>query len=67
MTNLKQYRVMRGLTQLELSVRSGISLRTLQDYEQGRKPINQAAAIKVCKLAEILDCNVWELLEDEDD
>ena len=65
MTNLKQYRIMRGLTQLDLATRTGISLRTLQDYEQGRKDINKAAAITVCKLAEELECNVWELLEEE--
>lgn len=65
MTNLKQYRIMRDLTQLELATRAGISLRTLQDYEQGRKDINKAAAITVCKLAEELECNVWELLEEE--
>lgn len=65
MTNLKQYRIMRGLTQLDLATRTGISLRTLQDYEQGRKDINKAAAIIVCKLAEELECNVWELLEEE--
>lgn len=65
MTNLKQYREMRKLSQRELAEKSGVSLRTLQDYEQGRKPINQAAAITVYKLSEVLECNVWELLEDE--
>lgn len=65
MTNLKQYREMRKLSQRELAERAGVSLRTLQDYEQGRKDINKAAAITVCKLAEELECNVWELLEEE--
>lgn len=67
MTNLKQYREMRKLSQRELAEKAGINLRTLQDYEQGRKPINQAAAITVYKLSEALDCAVWELLEDEED
>lgn len=65
MTNLKQYRKIRKITQKELAERAKISLRTLQDYEQGRKPINQAAAITVYRLSEVLGCNVWELLEDE--
>jgi transcriptional regulator with XRE-family HTH domain len=65
MTNLKQYREMRKLSQRELAERSGVSLRTLQDYEQGRKNINLAAAITVQKLAEALGCASWELLEDE--
>jgi transcriptional regulator with XRE-family HTH domain len=56
---------MRKLSQRELAERSGVSLRTLQDYEQGRKNINLAAAITVQKLAEALKCASWELLEDE--
>jgi transcriptional regulator with XRE-family HTH domain len=56
---------MRKLSQRELAERSGVSLRTLQDYEQGRKNINLAAAITVQKLAEALGCASWELLEDE--
>ena len=66
MTNLKQYREMRKLSQRELAEKAGINLRTLQDYEQGRKPINQAAAITVYKLSEVLECAVWEILEDEE-
>lgn len=65
-TNLKQYRLMRGISRKELAEKVGISVRTLQDYEQGRKNINGAAAITVCKMAEELDCNPWELLEVED-
>ena len=65
-TNLKKWRTIRDLTQRELAERAGISLRTLQDYEQGRKSINGAAAITVCKLADELVCEPFELLEDED-
>lgn len=65
MTNLKRLREMRGFTQKELAERSGISLRTLQDYEQGRKPINQAAAITVYNIAQALGSGkrVEDLLE----
>lgn len=63
MTNLKQYREMRKLSQRELAERSGVSLRTLQDYEQGRKPINQAAAITVLRIAQALGVTVEDLLE----
>ena len=65
-TNLKKWRTVRNLTQRELAEKAGISLRTLQDYEQGRKSINGAAAITVCKLADELICEPFELLEDED-
>lgn len=65
-TKLKKWRTIRNLTQRELAEKAGISLRTLQDYEQGRKSINGAAAITVCKLADELICEPFELLEDED-
>ena len=65
MTNLQHYRKSRGISQSELARQSGVNVRTLQDYEQGRKNINLAAAITVQKLAEALDCASWELLEDE--
>lgn len=65
MTNLKRYRENKNLSQRQLSEQTGVNLRTLQDYEQGRKNINLAAAITVQKLAEALGCASWELLEDE--
>lgn len=65
MTNLKRIRTESGITQLELAVRSGVNLRTLQDYEQGRKPINQAAAITVLRIAQELGVTVEDLLEIE--
>jgi transcriptional regulator with XRE-family HTH domain len=65
-TNLKKWRAIRNMTQKELAEKAGISLRTLQDYEQGRKSINGAAALTVCKLADELVCEPFELLEDED-
>ena len=65
-TNLKKWRTIRNLTQKELAEKAGISLRTLQDYEQGRKSINGAAALTVCKLADELVCEPFELLEDGD-
>ena len=63
MTNLKKYRESAGLTQAELSKRTGVNLRTLQDYEQGRKPINQAAAITVYRIATALGVVVEDILE----
>lgn len=65
MTNLQEYRKMRQISQRQLAEQTGVNLRTLQDYEQGRKNINLAAAITVQKLAEALDCASWELLENE--
>lgn len=36
MTNLRRQRRARGMTQLELAVRAGIALRTVQRLERGR-------------------------------
>ena len=65
MTNLQEYRKKSGLSQSKLAKQAGVNVRTLQDYEQGRKNINLAAAITVQKLAEALGCASWEILEDE--
>lgn len=63
MTNLKETRKLKGMSQKELSESSGVNVRLIQDYEQGHKNINNAKAITVYKLSEALGCNVWEILE----
>ena len=67
MTNLKKTRVLKGWSRQELSEATGINIRMIQYYEQGVKDINKAEAMRVYKLAEALDCNVWELLEFENE
>lgn len=53
MTNLQKARNSSGkwITQRQVASAAGMSLRTYQDYEQGAKDINHAAAITVFKLA----------------
>lgn len=63
MTPLKQKRIAAGMTQEELSYYTDISIRTLQDYEQGQKPLEKAAAITVLKIAKALYTTVEELIE----
>ena len=64
MTDLKAYRKAAGMTQLELAAASCVNLRTLQDYEQGRKPISQAAAVTVYRIARALDVTVEDLIKE---
>lgn len=64
-TNLARIRKESGLTQPQLSERSGINVRMIQHYEQGVKDINKASALTVYKLAEALGTTVGELLEKE--
>ena len=41
-TKLKDQREKAGLSQGKLADKAGLSVRTLQDYEQGRKNLNGA-------------------------
>ena len=62
-TYLKKFRKLAGLTQSQLSEETGIPVKTIQQYEQGRKDINKAQAEYVIKLAQVLCCSPMDLLE----
>ena len=64
-TNLKRKRMEADLSQRELSETSGVPIRMLQEYEQGRKNINKAQAGYVVRLADALCCEVKDILEIE--
>jgi transcriptional regulator with XRE-family HTH domain len=64
MNNLKHYRTKAGLSQSQLAEKAGTSTRTLQDYEQNRKPLEKAAAITVLNLARALGCTVENLIDE---
>ena len=63
-SRLKFFREYKGLTQAELAEKSGINVRMIQHYEQGTKDINTASVITVLQLAEALDCDVYEIIND---
>lgn len=62
-TNLQYYRNLKRITQAELSKRADVNLRTLQDYEQGKKSINKAQTATVSRLADALSVSIQDLLE----
>ena len=64
MTNIKRLREAAGLSQSQLADRAGISKRTLQEYEQGRKNVNGMALETAVKLADALGCNAKDLLDE---
>lgn len=64
-TNLKKKRMEAGLSQKDLADICGISVRTIQEYEQGRKNINKAQVECLVILSQALCCNIKELLESE--
>ncbi|MGN0267749.1 MAG: helix-turn-helix domain-containing protein [Lachnospiraceae bacterium] len=61
--NLKRIRTAFGFTQAELSRRSGVSLRSIQMYEQRNKNINKASADTIYRLAKVLGCTMEDLIE----
>ena len=62
-TNLKRIRATYGCTQAELAQRSGVSLRSIQMYEQRNKDINKASAETLYRLAKVLGCTMEALIE----
>lgn len=63
MSNLKIIRSQRGYSQSKLAELTGVNVRMIQYYEQGVKDINLAQAVTLYKLAQVLECNMEELLE----
>ena len=62
-TNLKRIRTAYGFTQAGLAERSGVSLRSIQMYEQRNKNINKASADTMYRLAKALGCTMEDLIE----
>ena len=62
-THLKTIRENRGISQAELAKLSGVSLRSIQMYEQKVNHIDKAQAGTVYKLSRVLGCTVEDLLE----
>ena len=63
-SRLKFMRELKGMTQASLAEKSGVSQRNIQAYEQGYKDINKAQVVTVLQLAEALDCDVYEIIND---
>ena len=62
-TNLKRIRTAYGCSQSELARRSGVSLRSIQMYEQRNKDINKASAETLYRISRSLGCTMEDLLE----
>lgn len=59
---LKNKRENLGLSQKEFAEKSGINLRTLQDYEQGRKPLSSVKGEVLYRISTALDCDMEDLI-----
>ena len=63
-TNLKRIRTAYGCSQRELAEMSGVSLRSIQMYEQRHKDINKAQSDSLYRLAKVLGCTMEDLLDE---
>lgn len=63
MSNLKNIRKARNLSQSQLADLAGINVRKIQDYEQGHRDINKASGDTLYQLAKVLNCTMEDLLE----
>lgn len=62
-TNLKRIRTAYGCTQAALAKLSGVSLRSIQMYEQRNKDINKASVETIHRIAKVLGCTIEDLME----
>lgn len=62
-TNLAYYRKMKGLSQSQLAKASGVSVRSIQLFEQRKSNINNAQYNHLSAIAKALGCEVEDLLE----
>jgi len=62
-TKLKRVRETAGLSQSELAKISGVSLRSIQMYEQRQNDIDKAQGHTLYKLSVALGCDIEDLLE----
>ena len=62
-SKLKRVRERCNLTQLELSVGSGVSINTIRAYERKIKDINKAQMNIVKSLADTMKCNMEEIID----
>lgn len=64
--NLKTFRELKGISRKELADLTGVSFRSIQDYEQGHKDLSSAKADTLLKMARVLDCTMEDLISEVD-
>ena len=63
MGHLQKLRKAAGLSQSQLADKSGISWRTIQEYEQGRKRLNGISIERALPLARALGVTIEDLID----
>ncbi|MCF0129630.1 MAG: helix-turn-helix transcriptional regulator [Pseudobutyrivibrio sp.] len=63
-TIIKKKREELGLSQSQFAEISGVNYRTLQDYEQGRKPLGSIKGEVLYRLSRALGCTMEDIISD---
>lgn len=63
---LKKNRELSGMSQKELADQTGISIRTIQEYERGSRDLNGAKFLTLLKFCNVLGCSLDALLTDSE-
>ncbi len=61
-TYIKRKREASGMSQSQFAEMSGVNLRSLQDYEQGRKPMTSVKGEVLYRISTALDCSMEDLI-----
>lgn len=61
-SRLARLRAYANLTQKALAEKSGVSVRMIEQYEQGKKSLNRASAETVLHLSHALNCKIEDLI-----
>ena len=62
-SRLQQIRIKNGLSQKQLAVKSDVSLRIIQQYEQKKRDINKASVSSLLSVSRVLNCDIEDLME----
>lgn len=65
-SKLQTARKTAGMTQAQLSTRTGIKLQVLQQYERGARDISRALLPTLLKLCNTLNCRLTDIVTDDE-
>lgn len=65
-TKLKAKRIEAGMSQQDLADTAGLNVRTLQHYEQGSKPFDNARIDTILKVCNALHCAFDDVVENQE-
>lgn len=62
-SKMKKIRIAKSMTQTELSLSSGVSIKSISYYEQYPDKINKASVETLLKICDSLGCEITDIIE----